>query len=135
MRYFHDFYGVFQLASKFSATAGFDIGFEQKTKGSSSVNTWYTPVVIVRYAATDKTSIALRGEYYSDKNGVVIATGSPNGFKTWGYSANLDYSITNNAVWRNEIRNLNSKDRIFTDKNSKSVRDNLAVSTLLAINF
>ncbi len=135
MRYFHDFYGIFQLGRKFSATAGFDIGFEQKAKGSSSMNSWYTPVVIIRYTPTSKSSIALRGEYYNDEKGVLIATGSPNGFKTWGYSANFDYSISDNAMWRIEVRNLNNKDKLFADQNGKFVRDNLAISTSLAISF
>lgn len=135
MRYYHDFYGIFQLGRKFSATAGFDIGFEQKAKGSSSMNSWYTPVVIIRYTPTSKASIALRGEYYNDEKGVLIATGSPNGFKTWGYSANFDYSINDNAMWRIEVRNLNNKDKLFADQNGKFVQDNLAISTSIAISF
>ncbi|MEO5998529.1 MAG: porin, partial [Chitinophagaceae bacterium] len=135
MRYFHDFYGIFQLGSKFSAVAGFDIGAEQKSKGSSTMHTWYTPVVIIKYTAFPKTIIALRGEYYSDKNGVIIATGSTNGFKTWGFSGNIDYSITSNAMWRVEIRNLNSRDGIFIDAESKAVQNNVSLSTSIAISF
>ncbi len=39
-----------------------------------------------------------RAEYYSDKNGVIIAAGTPNGFQVWGYSLNFDYALRNNAV-------------------------------------
>lgn len=134
MRYFHNLYGQFQLNEKWGVTAGFDIGAEQKTKGSESYNCWYSPVLIAKYKATDKINIAARGEYYSDKNQVIIATSTPNGFQTYGYSVNLDYNFYDNVVWRIEARNLSSKDEIFTDNNELS-KQNFAMVTALAISF
>lgn len=134
MRYFHNLYGQFQLNDKWGLTAGFDIGAEQKSKGSESYNCWYSPVLIAKYKATDKINIAARGEYYSDKNGVIIATGTPNGFQTFGYSVNLDYNIYDNVVWRIEARNLSSKDEIFM-KNGDPVKQNFVAVTALAISF
>lgn len=135
MRYFHDFYGTFQLGSKWNATIGFDIGAEQKTKGSSDFNTWYTPTLILKYAATAKTSIAARAEYFHDKNGVIIATNTLNGFKTLGVSANIDYSILSNLLWRTEIRSLNSKDDIFVNNDNRAIGHNLSLTTSLALSF
>lgn len=135
MRYFHDLYGVFQLGPKFAATLGFDIGAEQKEKGKSDMNTWYTPVAILKFMPDAKWSIAIRGEYYHDENGVIIATGTPNGFRTWGYSANLDYNIRNNFMWRIEFRNQNSKDAIFTDHDGIAVKQTPGLSTALAFSF
>ena len=134
MRYFHNFYGQFQLHKKFGLTAGFDIGAQQKSKGSTDYNTWYTPVIIAKYTPSDKVSIAVRGEYYSDANGVIIATGTANGFKTFGYSLNLDYNIASNVVWRIEGRGFSSKDNIFTLENKASTR-NYFLMTALAISF
>lgn len=134
MRYFHNFYGQFQLNKKFGMTLGFDFGAQQKLKNSSDYNTWYSPVLILKYAATEKMSIAARGEYYSDSNGVIISTGTPNGFQTMGYSLNLDYQIMSNAVWRIEGRVLESKDKIFT-LNDNLASQNYFVSTALAISF
>ncbi len=51
MRYFHNFYGIFQLSDKWALTTGFDIGFEQQQKGSKQYNTWYTPVMMARWKA------------------------------------------------------------------------------------
>ena len=68
------------------------------------------------------------------KNGVIIATGTPNGFKTWGFSTNFDYNITNNFVWRVEARTLSSKDGIFI-KNNNIANNNGFVTTALAISF
>jgi len=134
MRYFHNLYGQFQLNEKWGVTTGFDIGVEQKSKGSESYNCWYSPVLVAKYKVTDKIDIAARGEYYSDKNQVIIATGTPNGFQTYGYSVNLDYNFYDNVVWRIEARNLSSKDEIFTDDNEPS-RQNFAMVTALAISF
>lgn len=134
MRYFHNFYGIFLLNDKLSAAFGFDIGAEQKSKGSSSYNSWINPTLIFKYMPTAKTAIAVRAEYYEDKNGVIIATDTPNGFKTWGFSTNFDYSIANNIVWRAEIKTLNSKDNIFT-KNNHMVNSNVTMTSALAVSF
>ena len=134
MRYFHNLYGQFQLTDSFGLIAGFDIGAEQKSKGSESYNAWYSPVVIAQYRLNDKMAIGLRGEYYCDENGVIVSTDTANGFKTFGYSANFDYNIYDNVVWRLEARSLNSKDDIFL-KGSDTVNTNTFVTTALAISF
>lgn len=135
MRYFHNFYGIFQLTKKFAVTTGFDIGAEQKIKGSSQYNVWYSPVVIAKYSPTEKLSFAARGEFYQDKNGVIITTGTENGFQTLGYSANVDYWILPNLVWRTEIKNLNSKDDIFLNRENNLQKNNLSAVTSLAVSF
>ena len=134
MRYFHDLYGSFQLSPKVSLMAGFDFGAEQKAKGSSEYNTWYTPVIMARFVASNKVSIAVRGEYYQDPNGVIIATGTRNGFRTMSFSANLDYAIQDNILWRIEARGFRSKDAIFTQDGIAS-KDNFLLATSLAISF
>jgi hypothetical protein len=132
MRYFHNFYSQFQLHKKFQVIIGLDFGAEQKMKHKNEYNVWYSPVFIVRYSLKQKWNIAVRGEYYSDKHQVIIATGTPNGFQTYGYSMNLDYSITQNIMWRIEGRGFKSKDAIFTQKNNIS-RQNWFITTSLAI--
>lgn len=109
MRYFHDLYGSFQLGNRWLATAGFDIGLQQKTKGSSALDSWYTAALILKYAAGSNFSLAARAEHYADKKGVIISTGSGSGFKTWGFSGNADYLITGNLLWRVELRSFHSK--------------------------
>lgn len=134
MRYFHNFYGMFHITDKFHVTAGFDYGIEQKSEGSSNYNNWYSPVVIVKVNFNDKWSVTGRGEYYYDKNGVIIATGTENGFQTAGYSINCDYQLRTNAVWRVEGRTLNSKDKIFNKKDD-AINTNTFITTSLAISF
>ncbi|MFY7730013.1 MAG: porin [Flavobacterium sp.] len=134
MRYFHNFYGIFQLTDKWGLITGFDIGAEQKAKGSESYSCWYSPVVIARYSVNSKINLSARGEYYADKYGVIIPTGTPNGFKTMGYSVNFDHNMYSNVVWRVEARTLNSKDDIFVNNANLRATDTF-VTTALAISF
>lgn len=134
MRYFHDFYGIFQITSNFAVATGFDIGKEQKSKGSRYYNTWYSPVVILKLNFDAKNSLAARVEYYSDENGVIISTGTPNGFKTWSYSLNYDYLVNDYVLWRIEGRNFSGKDKTFI-KNGKPANTDFCITTSLAISF
>lgn len=133
-RTFHNFYGIFQLSDQFGLTLGFDTGWEENARSGDNPNFWYSPVLIARCAINDRVALAGRVEYYSDKNGVIIATGTPNGFQTFGVSANLDVQIHKNAVWRIEGKVYNSKDEIFLKDNSTS-KSNAVVTTALAVWF
>ncbi len=135
MRYFHNLYGQFAFNAQFALIAGFDIGAEQKSKGGSEYNIWYSPVLIARYSPTHKLNVAVRAEYYNDRNGVIIASGTTNGFQTFGASFNVDYQILPNVVWRTEIRELNSKDAIFLKRNGDLKKNNLMAVTSLAVRF
>ncbi len=134
MRFFHNLYGIVKLNDKLAFTAGFDFGAEQISKGSSDYNTWYSPVLILKLSPDSKNSFAARIEYYEDKNGVIISTGTPNGFKTMGYSLNYDHAISDNAVWRIECKSYTSKDEIFV-KDDAPTNSNFSITTSLAVSF
>jgi hypothetical protein len=140
MRYHHNFYCIFQLAEKLGVTAGFDYGTEQKAKGSTDYNNWFVPVLIARFSPSPKVNIAARGEYFQDKKGVIIVTGTDNGFNTFGISANVDYAIFPDVLWRLEARNLSSKDAIFLARNeggadAESKKDNFFLTTSISFGF
>lgn len=138
MRYFHNLYAVFNATDKLGIIVGLDAGIEQKAKGSKQYNYWYAPVLIARYAFIDQLAMAARLEYYEDKSGVIIATGTPNGFGTLGYSLNLDYSPISNAMIRLEGRVLHSyKDEIFQQKDGSFTKysPSLAISFAYAFGF
>lgn len=135
MRYFHNFYGIFMLTDKFATIVDFDIGIEERNHNSSAVNTWYNSMITLRYMPTTKTAIAVRAEYYDDRHGVIIASGTPHGFKTWGFSANFDYHIASNLLWRVEARTLSSKDNIFTNRDGTTTDNNTFITTSFAVNF
>lgn len=133
-RAYHDLYGIFRFNTMAGLILGLDIGTEQKAPGSNDRNSWYAPVGILRFTPAEKWAFALRGEFYSDRHGVIVATGTPNGFKTSGASINVDYLPVKNAALRLEIRTFNSKDRIFTKQNGTSDA-NTAISFSTAVSF
>ena len=138
MRYFHNFYAIFQVTETVGLTFGFDYGVEEESAETSSTNPWYSTVAIARFVLTDKVALAVRGEYYNDEKGIIVPVparaGTPNGFKTTGVSVNFDYQLLRNAVWRLEIRNFASENKIFVRQGVFS-KANTFVATSLAVSF
>ena len=134
IRVLHNIYGIFSLTDKLGLTLGVDIGTEEKSVSGNGVNTWYSPIAILRYGFHERWAIAGRLEYYNDEQGVIIPTGTPNGFQTVGYSVNLDYSPVKNVLVRFEARQWNSKDPVFT-KNKNAVNLNSFLTGSIAFSF
>lgn len=134
MRYFHHFYGQYQLNNRWGLITGFDIGAEQETRNSSRYNIWFTPIMIAKYTYSDKLSLTARAEYYQDRDEVIVTTDTPNGFSTFSYSANLDYRLSKNFSIRAELRKFHSKDMIFREKKDFS-DESLTATTAAIISF
>ncbi len=134
MRYFNNLYGQFRLTERIGLIAGFDIGAQQIFKGSSDYDIWLSPAIIGQYTINKTWKTAIRAEYFQDKTGIIIPTGTINGFQTTGLSLNLDYSPTQFIVCRLEGRWLNSKDGIFETKTT-STNNNFIIGTSMAIKF
>lgn len=134
MRYFHNFYAQYQFDERWGLIAGFDIGAQQKVRGSDSYDIWLSPVLIGRYRYSDTVSIAARAEYYQDINGVIVETNAPNGFRTQSYSANIDYQFLKNINLRAELRKFYSKDKIFTHDDGLN-KDSLIFTTAMIFTF
>ncbi|MCK7558472.1 porin [Chitinophaga sedimenti] len=134
MRYFSDLYGVLNVTEKFTLTAGFDYGMEQKSEGLSGMNKWYSITGIARIALTEKLAMAARGEYYHDENGVIVATGLPDGFRVGGYSLNLDLNPVSAVMFRLEGKVFNSRNEIFT-KGAELDKHNLSITAMMAVAF
>lgn len=134
MRYFHNLYGQFQLNDQWSVIAGLDLGAEQAEHNSQRYHTWFTPIMIARYTYSERVAFAGRVEYYQDQHGVIIDTGTPNGFKTAAYSINMDINLTPNALLRTELRAFNSQDKLFT-KDDHLSDNSLIATTSLSLRF
>ncbi len=134
LRYFNNLYAQYKLNEKTSFTAGFDLGFEQSQYGSRKFYYWYSPIFITQYKPNSKTQLGLRAEYYQDRNGVIVSTGTKNGFDVFGGSVNFDYLISENAMFRIEARGLNGKDKFFTYYD-KPVNYNAFFTTSLIISM
>lgn len=97
--------------------------------------TWYSPLLIGRYTINNKTALAARAEYYSDKHGVIISTGTANGIQTLCYSLNLDFTIKQNLLWRIEVRTFKSKNNLFEKSNGLFTSTCTWVATSVVLNF
>ncbi|SEA62550.1 porin [Pedobacter hartonius] len=133
-RFYHNVYGIFQLTDHFGLTAGLDYGTQQKAKGSDDKNEVLSPVAIAQYKINSKWALAGRVEYYEDKNGVIIATDTPDGFRTTGYSVNIDYSPVSNAVVRLEGKVYDSKDKVFV-RDMNPVHNSATLTASIALSF
>lgn len=133
-RYFNNLYTILQPTEKIGITLAFDIGAEQAATRSNKMIVWYTPNIVLRYQFNEQWAIAARGEYYNDEQGVLIGTGTLNGFKTWGASFNVDRSFGNHLWWRTELRTFNCRDAILM-RDGSSITDNTFLTTSLAISF
>ena len=133
MRYFHNFYSQLVLNQKLSAIMGFDIGAQQTAPGSDRYSTWYSPIVQLRYALTEKARIAARAEYYQDRDGVIVASSAPGGFRASGLSFNFDYDFSKYAMWRIEVKGLRNPEPHFENIDGTYTNQNLSLITSLAI--
>ncbi|WP_210490158.1 porin [Rufibacter aurantiacus] len=134
MRYFNNLYGKFQLTPRFGLLAGFDLGWQQQAKNSSRYDVWLGPVLIGRYTLTQKWAAALRAEYYQDKTGIIIPTQTPHGFRTSGFSLNVDYTPIPHLAARLEGRWFHSQDPLFR-QNDGLTDENVFVAGSLAVRF
>jgi hypothetical protein len=132
MRIFNNLYGQLQVTDRFGVILGCDIGIEEAASGAGT-STFLTPIAIPRFKVSERTYVAARWELYQDKDGVIIATATPNGFNTMGYSLNFDHWISPNVVWRLEARMLQSEDEVFADADGGATGTNTFFTTSLAI--
>lgn len=134
MRYFHNFYGQYALTDDLSLITGFDIGAEQKMHNSGDYSIWFTPVLIAKYRFSERFSTTFRAEYYQDKDGVIVDSGTSNGFRTSSYSANVDYRFSDQVMLRAELRKYRGRDGYFLN-DDKASRDSMVGTTALILSF
>jgi hypothetical protein len=133
MRYFNNFYAQIGLSEKFSLALLADVGVQQRPNNTLPV--WFGGTVLAKYSLNDRLTLAARGEYYSDPQGIIILTGTANNFQTLGVSANLDVALTANLLWRIEGRWFSSRDAIYPTENATPRPTDGFVVTSLAFSF
>ncbi|GAB3222257.1 porin [Algoriphagus aestuariicola] len=134
MRYFHNLYSQISLTPRWKVILGLDMGMQQSEPMGSDYDTWISPVLIAQVQMNDKISLAGRLEQYTDRDGVIISTESPEGFQTLSASLNLDWKLSENLMWRTEYRYFAGDDAYFPAENQNSDQMNL-FTTSFAINF
>jgi hypothetical protein len=135
MRYYQNMYAIIQFSDRLGLIASFDYGLQQKSRRSRTMNSWYAPVLILKYQPDSKNSFTARGEYYRDPEGVIVSGITAHGFETSGWSLNYDRAITTHAVWRIEFRKLQGKDEYFIDKDNSTKKVGTYVTTSIAMSF
>lgn len=130
-RTYHNLYGIWE-PGKWGVIAGFDVGTDKTVDGDYGA--WMTPVVIVRRKISEQLKIACRAEYFTDAEEIIIPTGMENGFRSWGFSTNLDYQILGNMLFRLEGRWLRAQEEIFT-LDSRPNENNFAATLSLSARF
>lgn len=110
-RNYHNLYAICKVNKSWSLIGGFDLGGDKNT--SHTYSWWYSPVAIIKRMINNSSSLAIRGEYFSDAKQTLLATNTTNGFQTIGASINYDYSVARNTLLRIEGKGYFSKDKIF----------------------
>jgi hypothetical protein len=88
----------------------------------------------LQYKWTGKIRTSVRLEYYQDKAGVIVSSETGLPFSVWGVSANADFQILRNLLWRLELRGLSGREGVFL-KQGFAVHSNSAITTSLAFHF
>ena len=89
----------------------FDVGVQTVPDASSQA--WYGAVVIARKALSTSLAVVGRLEGHSDRDQVLIITGTPDGFRTIGGSIGVDVQPAEYLKWRTELRGFSSSDPIW----------------------
>lgn len=126
IRQYHNVYWQFETDARFGCIAGFDLGHDKYN--TTNYDIWYAPVLIARMGFGPRFYIALRGEYYDDAKQIQIVTNTSGGFRVWGTSVNLDYKLTDEALFRLEFKNYSATEPLFRNK-----RENYYISTSLSL--
>jgi hypothetical protein len=129
LRTFHNFYMQFAMSKKLGMIAGFDIGSDKYN--SIDYGTWYSPVLIMRYSVSEKIKLAMRGEYYNDKNRIIIPTNKLNGLRISGISGNFDYRISKKLQFRIEGKVYSAAEREFNN----NLNENYSVTSNVTLSF
>jgi hypothetical protein len=133
-RYFHDFYFTDQINGRLSVGGQFDVGFEERSATDSSLDNWYSGMVIVHYQITERYAASARVEYYHDADGITIATNTAGNFVARGGSVGFDYAPAKNLLWRIELRTLHADHVIFVHSDGLK-RDSTYATTSIAVSF
>ncbi len=132
MRYFNDFYWIWNSGKKWTATSCFYYGIQQRS--SSSTASWWQANFIARYSFTTIFSLSGRIEHFDDPSGVIVqtVTGATR-FRTTSLGLCGNIQVHKMALFRLEYREFLSLDKVYQDKNSNPINNGaLLVGSLTA---
>ena len=133
LRFFHNFYFTYHISSRLKTLFILDLGAERKIE-KDGYNNWMGAAILLQYSFGKKLAAGVRGEFYKDKDGVIVSNYVPAKFETTGLAFNLDYHPLKYIVIRGEIRYLHAKDEIF-QRNNIPVHSNFSILGSAAFYF
>lgn len=121
-RYFHDFYLTWDINDRLGIALLYDYGAEKNN--TAGFSKWQTGNIQIRQYFSEKICATLRGEFFEDKDQVIVSIPYRKGPSLWGASVNVDYHFSDKIVMRAEMREIVSDKKLFPHKNT-SFKDDL----------
>jgi opacity protein-like surface antigen len=134
VRIYNNLVFKYSLTKKLDFLAGIDYAMQEKSKiaDSTSSASVFSGLAAFRYKFSKKFSASVRGEMFSDENGMlsgiyVDSDGKSTGLKASGVTLGLEYKPAENVFVRIETRYLNadSKLKIFYNASTSRVETTL----------
>ncbi|MFY0651613.1 MAG: porin [Cyclobacteriaceae bacterium] len=115
-RIYNHFYFKHQPNEKFHYMLGFDHG-RQEPVFSQTTESFQFITLISQYRFSEKFSMAFRLEHAEDDFQILMPTNSVGGFVGQVYALNLNYHISENAMFRIEGKLYSTENEIFSQGN------------------
>jgi hypothetical protein len=126
------------LMPNFTLQGNFDYGTQKKGQNAGS-SSWWSMGLIGKLQLAPVAGVSGRVERYLDPDQVIVATGTPGGFKATTASLGVDVSPVGatRVLWRNELRGTWAGDPIFPNRSASTgvSKSNTLLVTSLALTF
>jgi hypothetical protein len=120
MRYFTDFYAIYNPTKKLSFTSCVYVGVQERISSTNNKTSfaWWQANLIGSWKFNEKISLAGRVEYFKDDANVIVNSFTGiKGFETLGLGTCLNVMFFGNAMFRLDARLYSSSKNIFFDQN------------------
>lgn len=132
-RHYHNLILKTKNLSRWECVGEFDIGLQEKAETTGS-SFWSGASLMGRYALNYTQKIAIRAEWFQDRDQVVLVTNTQNVFNGTGASIGFDQSLEHSLLWRTEARYLRTTQPVFPMQRDLASH-NLTTTTSLSLSF
>jgi hypothetical protein len=140
MRYFTDFYWVYNSTGRFSYATNLYYGIQQMlipVDNTTRYDPWWQANMTARYTLKNRMSFSGRVEYYHDPNNIQLSNITGNtGFECFGGALCFNIPVLDNAMLRFEAKQLMSMDKeIFNGSNGTPTKNATIFTSNLTVWF